>query len=191
MASSLACAAGSIVLHAVDAAEDFGEIDGLDGDAAGFEKLFAVADGVEGGGAGADGADAQAAQSSDHAADGGEPGEILLRRRRNPELRCGGVVSEYGMPYWLRLLQADILPQKLSRRSRMDIFEAVSGVAWMSTGTLRSAMRRVSAMARSSPKLGRVTMTPSICVAVFLKEVGALARFFAGFDGAEFVSLQA
>ena len=47
------------VLHALDAAEDFGEIDGLDGDAVGFENFFAVANGVERRGARADGADAQ------------------------------------------------------------------------------------------------------------------------------------
>src|SRR5665213_2465342 len=65
------------------------------------------------------------------------------------------------MPYWVRLLQADILPQKLSRRSRIDIFEGVSGVACTSTGTRRSAIRSVSAMARSSPKFGSDTTTPS------------------------------
>ena len=39
------------------------------------------------------------------------------------------VVMEYGMPYWLRLLQADILPQKLSRRWAIVIFRGSSGVA--------------------------------------------------------------
>ena len=66
------------------------------------------------------------------------------------------------MPYCLRLLQALILPQKLSRRSVINIVPAVSGVAWIRTGTFKSAMRRVSAMARSSPKFGSVTMTPSM-----------------------------
>src|SRR4029077_20648619 len=60
------------VLHAVDAAEDFGEIDGLDGDAGALEEFFAVADGVEGGGTGSDGADAEAAEAAGDAADGGE-----------------------------------------------------------------------------------------------------------------------
>ena len=72
------------------------------------------------------------------------------------------VVIEYGMPYCLKLLQADILPQKLSRRKAIVIFLGSSGVAWISTGTRRSASRRVSAIARSSPKLGRVTITPSM-----------------------------
>src|SRR5579859_3134168 len=44
-------------------------------------------------------------------------------------------VSEYLMPYCLRLLQADIFPQKLSRRCRIVIFAASSGVACISTGT--------------------------------------------------------
>ena len=57
--------------------EDFGEVDGLDGDAGGFEQFLAVADGVEGGGTRADRADADAAQAVGDAADAGEPGEIL------------------------------------------------------------------------------------------------------------------
>ncbi len=72
------------------------------------------------------------------------------------------VVSEYGMPYCLRLLQRDILPQKLSRRSAMVMRPGRSGVAWISTGTSRSARRRVSATPRSSPKFGSVTTMPSI-----------------------------
>ena len=44
----------------------------------------------------------------------------------------------------------------------------VSGVACTSTGTSRPAMRRVSATPRSSPKLGSVTMTPSIESRCFL-----------------------
>ena len=72
------------------------------------------------------------------------------------------VVSEYGMPYCFRLLQHDILPQKLSRRSAMVMRPGVSGVAWTSTGTLSPAMRTASAMARSSPKFGSVTTMPPI-----------------------------
>ena len=68
---------GFAVLHADDAAEDLGEVDGFHGDAAGFEQFLAVAHGVERRGARADGADADAAQTADHAADGGEPGEIF------------------------------------------------------------------------------------------------------------------
>ena len=71
-------------------------------------------------------------------------------------------VSEKGMPYCFRLLQTDILPQKLSRRKAMVILPASSGVAWISTGTCRSASRSVSARPRSSPKFGSVMMMPSI-----------------------------
>ena len=94
------------------------------------------------------------------------------------------VVSEYGMPYCLRLLQADILPQKLSRRNAMVILLGSSGVAWISTGTCRSARRKASAMARSSPKFGRVTMMPSMRSRLLLEEVGAAPGFFPGFDRA-------
>ena len=72
------------------------------------------------------------------------------------------VVIEYAIPYCRRLLHADIFPQKLSRREAMVIFLGSSGVAWISTGTCRFARRNVSAMARSSPKFGNVTITPSI-----------------------------
>ena len=72
------------------------------------------------------------------------------------------VVNEYGIPNWRRLLQADIFPQKLSRRCVIAILPGVSGVACTSTGTFNLESRSVSATARSSPKFGSVTMTPSI-----------------------------
>jgi len=71
-------------------------------------------------------------------------------------------VSENGMPYCFRLLQADILPQNESRRSAIVILPALSGNAWTSTGTFKSAHRRTLAMARSSPKLGSATTMPAI-----------------------------
>src|SRR5437867_440521 len=66
------------------------------------------------------------------------------------------------MRYCRRLLQTDIFPQKLSRRSRMVILAPSSLKAWMSTGTSSLAQRNVLATARSSPKFGSVTSTPSI-----------------------------
>ena len=73
------------------------------------------------------------------------------------------------MPYCIMLLQQLILPQKLSRRMAMVMVSARSGVAWTSTGTLRPERRMASTMPRSSPKLGSVTMIPSILSACFLK----------------------
>ena len=55
-----------------------------------LENLFAVADGIEGRRARADGADAQAPQAFDHAADAGEPVQILRGTVRSPALQCGG-----------------------------------------------------------------------------------------------------
>ncbi len=66
------------------------------------------------------------------------------------------------MSYCHRLLHTDILPQKLSRRSAAVILSASSGVAWTSTGTSSPDNRIAFATPRSSPKLGRVTSTPSI-----------------------------
>src|SRR5260370_19197519 len=67
------------------------------------------------------------------------------------------VVSEYGIPYCARLLQADIFPQKLSRRSRMDMREGVSGGAFLRMGTPRFAIRIVSGMLGPSPNVVRDT----------------------------------
>jgi len=86
------------------------------------------------------------------------------------------------MPYWRRLLQADILPQKLSRRDAMVIFLG-SSVCLNQHWHRRSARRKVSAIARSSPKFGRVTMIPSIRSRLRLNNSGAAARFLPGFDG--------
>src|ERR1700761_2909326 len=61
-------------------------------------------------------------------------------------------VMEYGMPYCFRLLQADILPQKLSRRSEIFISSVRSGVACTSTGTCSVEWRIASHMTRSFPK---------------------------------------
>ena len=71
-------------------------------------------------------------------------------------------VMEYGMPYCIRLLQADIFPQKLSRRSEIFMSSVRSGVACTSTGTCSVEWRMASTMPRSSPKFGSVTMMPSI-----------------------------
>ena len=133
----------------------------LDGDAVRFQDLLAVAHRVERRGPRADRADAQLAQPVDHAADGGEPREVLRELRRVGRSVCS-VVSEYGMPYCCRLLHDDILPQKLSRRSAIVILPRASGVAWTSTGTSGRPGAACRPSPRSSPKFGSVTMTPSI-----------------------------
>ena len=71
-----------IVFHAVDAAKHFGEIERLDRDALRLQYLFAIAHGVERGWAGADRSHAQVAESLHHAADGGEPLQIMNKLRR-------------------------------------------------------------------------------------------------------------
>src|SRR5580700_2068963 len=70
-----------VVFHALDAAEDFGEVEGFAGDALRFENFLAVADGVEGGGARANGAYSEVAKSFYHAADSCEPLEIVGKLR--------------------------------------------------------------------------------------------------------------
>ena len=182
MASSLGFGFG--VLHADDAAEDFGEVDGFDGDAAGFEQFLAVADGVERRGARADGADAEAAQAADDAADGGEPGEIL-----GEDVGIGGFGVQRGERVGNAVLLEVVAGATSCRRScrggRGWSSPGVSGVACTSTGTSRSARRRVSAMARSSPKFGSVTMMPSISSRRRLKRSAQMVGLSAAFDGAE------
>ena len=118
-----------VVLHALDAAEHFGKIERLDRDALRFQNLLAVADGIESGGPRANRSHAQVAEAIHHAADRRRTIAGLWRIPANPELSVCSVVIEYGMPYCLRLLQADIFPQKLSRRNAMVIFLGSSGVA--------------------------------------------------------------
>ena len=88
------------------------------------------------------------------------------------------------MPYWGRLLQADIFPQKLSRRSAMAILEAVSGVACTNTGTFE---------AREAQRIGDGALVAEIrerddyavnAVAIGAEMGGAAQRFFVGFDRA-------
>jgi hypothetical protein len=76
MAASLACAASSLSFI----------LDGLDGDARGFEDAFGVAHGVEGRGARADGADAEILQALYDAADLRKPFEIGLEFGRGQGL---------------------------------------------------------------------------------------------------------
>ena len=72
------------------------------------------------------------------------------------------------------LLQQLIFPQKLSRRVAMVMVSERSGVACTSTGTFKPDRRMASTMPRSSPKLGSVTMMPSISSACFLKSSAQL-----------------
>jgi len=75
-----------IVFHAVNAAEDFREIDGLDRDAIGFENALGVAHGVEGRGTRADGADLQVLETLHDAANLREPFEISFEFGRGYRL---------------------------------------------------------------------------------------------------------
>ena len=91
------------------------------------------------------------------------------RNRSESSASVCSAVSEKGMPNCRRLLQTESLPQKLSRRVCGVILPAASGVACTSTGTPRFASRSASATPRSSPKFGKVTITPSILAALARK----------------------
>ncbi len=66
-----------VVLEPLDAAQDFGKIERLDRDAAALQQLLAVANRVEGRGTRADRAHAKVGKAAHHAADRGEPRQVL------------------------------------------------------------------------------------------------------------------
>ena len=86
------------------------------------------------------------------------------------------------MPYCRRLLQADILPQKLSRRKAMVIFLGSSGVAWISTGTRRSASRKGIGNGPLFAEVRQGHDNAVDAIAIALEEVGAAPGLFPGFD---------
>ena len=155
-----------------------------------LQDLLAVAHGVERRRPRADGADAHAAQSAHHAADAGEPLEVLAERSESGASVCR-VVSEYGMPYCVRLLQADILPQKLSRRYSMDIFGG---------GIRRGVHQHRHVQIGQAQRVGDGALVAEVrqrddhavdAVAVGAEQVGALARFGARLHRAELAVLRA
>ncbi len=77
-----------VVLHAIDAAEDFRQIDRLDRDAAGFEDALGIANRVERRGTRADRADAEILQALHDAADRREPLQVGLELRRRHGSPC-------------------------------------------------------------------------------------------------------
>ena len=176
---------GIVVLHAVDAAEDFGKIERLDGDAARFEKLLAVADGVERRRPRADGADAQLAQAvARRGRRAANQCEILRRTRR---------IRRFGVQRGQRVRNAVLLEVVAGatscRRScrggrRWSCGPACRAWPGPARGRRRSAMRSVSAMPRSSPKFGSVTMMPSMSSRLRLNRSAQRAASARRFDRA-------
>ena len=98
-----------VVLHLFDPAQSFREIERLDSDAAGFEQLFAVADGIEGRGTRAERSDARVLQFPQHVAGRGEPAQIgaeflavrihrVLARKRKANAVLAEVVADRHFP---------------------------------------------------------------------------------------------
>ena len=124
----------SSFFHACDATKNFREIEGLDGDAAGFENLFAVAHGVERRGPRADSADAQVAQAVHDSADA----ERTIRGRGGTRLTAElGVQSRQriGDAVLREIVAGRHFAAKTVAAVRMVMRLGVSGVACTSTGT--------------------------------------------------------
>ena len=150
-----------------------------------FQNLLAVAHRVERRGPRADGADAQPPHPA-------RPRGRRRRTSRGPSRKILRIRS-FGVQRGERVRNA-VLRQVIAGRHLAA--EAVAAVgdghlAGRIGGRLNPAparrapaMRRVSAMARSSPKFGSVTMTPSISRGVLAEEIGAHVRFGARFDRA-------
>ena len=144
-----------------------------------LEQLLAEPDGVERRRPGADGADAQAAQPLHHPAHAVEPLAGRCANTADAGVSVCREVSEYGMPYCFRLLQADILPQKLSRRSCDRHRPGSSGVACTSTGT--SQVGQAQGVG-DRPLLAEVRQRDDHAVdlvAVAVEQLGAPARLLA------------
>ena len=94
--ASFVCTPSSIVLEALDAAEDIGQVDGLGGDAARLQQFLAVADSIESGGPGADGS--RRAGGAARWPRGRPPRTSRDRRgsRRNRPLRCAAWSANTG-----------------------------------------------------------------------------------------------
>ena len=88
------------------------------------------------------------------------------------------------MPYCIRLLQALILPQKLSRRVAMVMASERSGVACTSTGTLSPESRMRVDDAALFAKVGQRDDDAVDLVGVFLEQLGAALRLGVGFHRA-------
>ena len=83
------------------------------------------------------------------------------------------------------LLQADILPQKLSRRWEIFISAARSGVACTSTGTFSVDRRNRIHNPPLFAEIGQCNNDTINLVAMLAEEIAAQARFRRGFDRAE------
>jgi hypothetical protein len=174
---------GVLVGHAGDAAEDFAEVDGFDVDAGGGEHFFGVADGVEGGRAGADGADAGLAEAVGHAADGGEPGEVATEE---VGLGFDGVAGGEGVG------DADLLEVVADAHLAAEGVAAVGdghaggvvGGGLNEDGDIEPGGFEDLGDGAFIAEVGEGDDDAVDFVAIFGEQIGAEAGFGAGFDGA-------
>ena len=171
------------VLHTIDAAEHFGEIERLNRNPVRFENLFAVANGVESRGTRANCADAQIAEAVHHAADAGEPLQVFGELRR---------VGAFGVQCRNRIRNA-VLVQVVARRHLSA--EAVAaerdrhlvGIVGRRLNQNRNAeigeAQRVGDGALFA-EVGQRDNDAVNAVAILLEQIRAAARFFAGFHRA-------
>ena len=165
-----------LVLQAPGPPEHLGEVDALDADPRPLEQLLAVPHGYECGGPGPDLAEARLPQSPHDAADPRERGQVAA------ELLGFGVHGVLGGEGVADPVLAEVCCTPTSSRrscpagARWPSARARRGTRGRGPGTSRPARRIVSAIPRSSPKLGSVTRMPSIFSLFALK---SSAHFFA------------
>ena len=171
-----------VVFGLLDAAHDFGEVEGFDGDAGALEELLGVADGVEGGGTRADGAEANVAQAAHDAADGGEPLEVGLE--------LGGV-GGFGVQGGEGVGDAVLLEVVADGHLAAEGV-AAEGDAHLAGGVGRGLDEDGDVEVGEAEGVGEAALFAEVWqgdddavdfLGVLLEELGALLGVFVGFDG--------
>ncbi len=166
-------------------AEDFGKIDGGDGDAVAFEDFFGVADGVESAGSCADGAEASAAEAADRAADRGEAGEVGFEGGVGRMDDVAGGESEGDVGLLEVVADGDFSAEGVAAASDAEGVEIV-GVALDQDGDVEAGKFDSVGDAFFIAKVGEDDEDAVNDIAVGGEEVGTFAGIGVGFDAAEF-----
>ena len=170
-----------IVFRLFNAAHDFGEVEGFDGDAGALEQLLGVADGVEGGGASADGTEANVAQTADDAADGGKPLQVGLELGR---VRGFGVQGREGV-------RDAVLLQVVADRHLAAEAIATEGDGHLASGVGCGLDKDRNVEVGEAEGVGEATLFAEVWqrdddavdfLRVKLEELGALLCILVGFD---------
>jgi hypothetical protein len=165
--------------------EDFGEIDGGDGDAVAFEDFFRVAHGIESAGTRADGADADLAQALHDAGHGDEVLQVgaercvermhdVFRRERVGDAGLAEIVAD-----------GNLAAEGVAATDDVEAVEVV-GVALHEDGDVEAGELQRVGHALLVAEVRQAHEDAGKAVAVLPEEVGALAGVAVRLDATEF-----